>query len=91
MIDEAELVITVLDDLNRKGVIKSWSRAMKFIPGDEASSTIDVYEITFGPEADASDIEGIEAFLLRHGRTGNGHEVEVRVLGRGDPPGTFHS
>jgi hypothetical protein len=53
--------------------------------------TLDVYEITFAPQADADDIEGIEAFLLRHGRTGHGHEVEIRVLGQDGALGTFHS
>jgi hypothetical protein len=36
MINGAEIVAAVLDDLNRSGVIETWSRATKFIPGDDA-------------------------------------------------------
>ena len=79
----------VLDDLLRSGLLKSWFKAMRVIPGDDATRTIDVYEITFGPQADTDDRLGIEAFLQRHGRTRYGNEVEVRVLGRDDAPGTF--
>jgi hypothetical protein len=91
MVEWTELVTVVLDDLLRSGVLKNWSKAMRVIPGDDATRTIDVYEITFAPQADADDIEGIEAFLLRHGRTGHGHEVEIRVLGQDGALGTFHS
>ena len=91
MVEGAELATAVLDDLLRNGVLKSWSKAMRVIPGGDATRTIDVYEITFGPQADADDQEGLEAFLKQHGQTGYGHEVEVRVLGRDSVPGTFSS
>jgi hypothetical protein len=91
MVEGTGLVTAVLDDLLRSGLLKSWSKAMRVIPGDHATRTIDVYEITFAPQADADDQEGLEAFLQQHGQTGHGHEVEVRVLGRGGVLGTFHS
>jgi len=91
MIEGTELVTAVLDDLLRSDLLKSWSKAMRVIPGDDATRTIDVYEITFAPQADADDREGLEAFLQQHGQTGQGHEVEVRVLGWGGVLGTFHS
>jgi hypothetical protein len=90
-INGAELVTAVLDDLDRSGTIANWSRRTTHMPGNGSSRTVDLYEITFGPKADADDRQGVEAFLLRHGRTGHGHEVEVRVLGSGDTPGTFHA
>ena len=91
MVEWTELVTVVLDDLLRSGLLKSWFKAMRVIPGDDATRTIDVYEITFGPQADADDRERLEAFLQRHGQTGHGHEVEVRVLGQDDASRTFHS
>ena len=91
MIEGTELVTAVLDDLLRSDLLKSWSKAMRVIPGDDATRTIDVYEITFEPQADADDRLGVEAFLQRHGRTRHGNEVEVRVLGQGGASGTFHS
>ena len=90
MIDEAELAAAVLDDLSRSGVIESWSRHAKLVSRQGSRHVIDIYEIRFRPEADFEDREGLEAFLVRHGRTGHGHEVEVRVLGPGTP-GTFHA
>ena len=71
MIEGTELVTAVLDDLLRSDLLKSWSKAMRVIPGDDATRTIDVYAITFGPQADADDRERLEAFLQRHGQTGN--------------------
>jgi hypothetical protein len=91
MVEATEMVTVVLDDLLRSGVLKSWSKAMRCIPGDDATRTIDVYEITFGRQADADDQQGLEAFLQQHGQTGHSHEVEVRVSGQDGAPGTLHS
>jgi hypothetical protein len=91
MVEATELVTAVLDDLLRSGVLKSWSKAMRCIPSDDATRTIDVYEITFGRQADAEDRQGLEAFLQQNGQTGHSHEVEVRVLGQDGAPGTLHS
>jgi len=91
MVYGAELAEAVLDDLSRNGVIATWSRHAKLVPGQDSRRVIDVYEITFGPEADHEDRQVFEAFLLRYGRTGHGHEVEIRVLRPQGAPGTFHS
>ena len=52
MINGAELVTAVLDDLDRSGTIENWSRRTNHMPGNGSSRTVDLYEITFGPEAD---------------------------------------
>jgi hypothetical protein len=91
MAEATELVTAVLDDLLWSGILKSWSKAMRCIPGDDATRTIDVYEITFGRQADAEDRQGLEAFLQQNGQTGHGHEVEVRVSGQDGTPGTLPS
>ena len=79
-LSEPELVQAALDDMRQSGALVSWSRSMRVCASRKGRTPVtDVYRITFARGADASDREGLEALLERHGRTGLRHEVEIQL------------
>ena len=79
-LSQPELVQAALDDMRQSGALVSWSRSARVCAGLTGRTPVtDVYRITFAGRADASDREGLEALLERHGRTGLRHDVEIQV------------
>ena len=79
-LSQPELVQAALDDMRQNGTLVSWSRTVRVCAARIGRAPIiDVYRITFAERADASDREGLEALLERHGRTGLRHDVEIQV------------